>query len=364
MRVDHHALTGKKKLAGALLGAALVMSPALAAACVYGCSSMDSGGTGGVGGGSPAPAPPAATTPAPGGGTTMTASETWTDGRMIAQSVTIAPGAAVTIAAGATVTVAAGATITVQGTLAAASASGPHAKLTGSGWTGLVVARGGTLTLGGVDVAGATTAIHVGAGAAKAEYDDATIDGATTPFAVDVGGALGVARASVTAPGGPSKISGALTASHLDYASNGREGITTLDPSATLAIDDSTLHGTGPSGDMLVAAAGAKSVHVAHTTISNVHCAFHFDSIDAFDISTTEIQGNAWGFMLYGSSGAGPRSVTYSNVQGNSDYAYETQGNNGPITFDHCYVSGQTAAGSAVAVTNPATAVVGGTGPR
>src|SRR5260370_15334840 len=107
----------------------------------------------------------------------------WTDGTKLSGGVTIAAGNTVTVAAGATITVAAGTTITVVGTLAARSASPTHAKVTGSGWNGIVVAEGGTLSLDGVDLVGASTALDIQRGA-KAEYDDGNIDGAAMPFNV------------------------------------------------------------------------------------------------------------------------------------------------------------------------------------
>jgi hypothetical protein len=293
---------------------------------------------------------------------------TLTDGMKLASSLIIAPTDTVTIAPGATISLPANATITVQGTLTATSSAGMHAKLSGAGWIGVVVAAGGTLALDGVDISGATTAIQAQANDAKAEYDNGTIDSATTPFAVDKGGKLSTSHATVTGTRGSSSVSGALVASHLDYDSNGHEGITTMDPGATLAIDDSTLHGAGPNvaADMIVSGS-AKSIHVGYTTISTVHCAFHFNAIDAFDVTYSNLEGNAYGFMLYGSSGQGPRSVTYTNIA-NNPVAFDTMGNNGPITFDNDYVSGSTTGtadmGGPVTVTNPQGALIDGTGPR
>jgi hypothetical protein len=297
-----------------------------------------------------------------GGSTTTTGATTWSDGQQLTSSITIAAGDVVTIAPGATITVAANAIITVAGTLTASSASPTHAKLTGTGWTGIVVASGGTLSLDGVDIAGASAALDVQGGAAKAEYDDGTIDGSSFPFDVEKGAALTTAHATVTTAMGGSQVSGAFTATYLDYDSNGYAGITTADPAATLSVENSTLHGSGPYADFLVSAGGAASFHVAHTDISNVHCGFHFDAITGFDISYTNVHGNAYGFMLYGSSGDAARSVSYSNVDDNTDYAYAAEGYNGPITFDHCYLTGQTTSG--VTITNPETAAVGGTGPQ
>ena len=115
---------------------------------------------------------------------------------------------------------------------------------------------------------------------------------------------------------------------------------------------------------MLIAQGGAAKFHVAYTTISNVHCGFHFDVVSEFDISYINDQSNAFGFMLYGSSGAGPFTVSYSNITQNSAYAYDTQGSNAPITFDHDYVTGTTNNGTAVSVTNAQNVAVTGTGPR
>ncbi|HEX8796151.1 MAG TPA: hypothetical protein VF765_34615, partial [Polyangiaceae bacterium] len=298
-----------------------------------------------------------------GGGMTITGNVMWNDGQMIAQSVTIGAGATVTVAPGATITVSSGVTITIDGTLTASSTT-KAATITGTGWTGIVVASGGTMNLTGVDISGAMTAIDVQKGATMAEYDSGTINAATTPFKIESGATFGTKSATVTGTLGSTSIGGSFTASKLTYNSNGNEGIVTTDPTAQLSIEDSTLQGTGPTGDMLISQGGAAKFHVAYTTISNVHCGFHFDAISEFDISYINDQSNAWGFMLYGSSGAGPFTVTYSNITQNTAYAYDTQGTNSPITFDNDYVTGTTNAGTAVSVTNAQNATVPGTGPR
>jgi hypothetical protein len=267
------------------------------------------------------------------------------------------------VAPGATITVATGTTITVAGTLAARSASPTHAKITGSGWNGIVVAGGGTVSLEGVDLVRASTALDIQMGA-KAEYDDGNIDGAATPFSVEAGGALTTQRSTVTGPRGASLVAGTFTASHLDYNAGDNSGIITTDPAATLSMEDSMLHGSGPYGDFLVSQGGAATFHVGHTNISNVHCAFHFDTIASFDISYTNIRQNAYGFMMYGSSGLGPRTVAHSNIDNSPGIAYDASGQNGPIAFDHCYVTGNVNPGDSVTTTNAETMPVPGTGPR
>lgn len=324
-------------------------------------SSGSSGGSSSSGASSSGASSGGSTSSSGGSSTTITSNTTWTDGTTLAGSVTIASGATVTIAPGATVNVAANAAITVQGTLTASSAT-THAKLTSTAWTGLVVDSGGTLTLDGVDLVNAATALQTNTGAVKAEYDDGTITASGGPFNIAKGTTLGTKHATVTGTKGASRIAGSLVASFLDYDSNGNEGIVTTDPTATESIEDSKLHGSGPVADMVVSVQGS-SIHIAYTDVTNVHCGFHFDAIDSFDVSYTNVQSNSYGFMLYGSSGKGTRSVSYSNVDQNS-IAYDTQGSNGPITFDHDYVTGTMNPGTAVSVTNAAKLAVTGTGPR
>ncbi|HEX3343677.1 MAG TPA: hypothetical protein VHS09_03850, partial [Polyangiaceae bacterium] len=89
-----------------------------------------------------------------------------------------------------------------------------------------------------------------------------------------------------------------------------------------------------------------------------------FDAVDAFDVSYSNVETNSYGFMLYGSSGTGTRSVAYSNVDQNQIAYDTTSGNNGPIVFDHDYITGTQTPADAVSVTNASTAAVTGTGPR
>jgi hypothetical protein len=115
---------------------------------------------------------------------------------------------------------------------------------------------------------------------------------------------------------------------------------------------------------MLVSNSAAK-FHVAYTNISHMHCGFHFNSLSEFDVSYVDDDSEAYGFMLYGSGGAGPFTVTYSNIYSNASADYSTLGNNSPITFDHDYSPGtHDDPGSVVSVTNGQSSMVAGTGPR
>jgi hypothetical protein len=48
----------------------------------------------------------------------------------------------------------------------------------------------------------------------------------------------------------------------------------------------------------------------------------------------------------------------------NTDFAFDTQGTNGPITFDNDYITGNTTTGNVVSVTNAQVVTVPMTGPR
>jgi hypothetical protein len=289
----------------------------------------------------------------------------------IGSSITIPAGETVTIDPAAVITMGSGVTVTVDGTLTASSAAS-HAKLGGaSGWVGLVVS--GTLSLDGVDISGASAALDIQSGG-KGEYDDGTILASNAPFNVEASGSLGMKHATLSQAAGTCNVAGSFTASYLTYTGGGSgffDGIVTNSASAQLSIEDSTFTGPGPNGplhDMLVSGSGASKFHVAYTNITGMHCGFHFGAMSEFDISYVNDDSNAFGFMLYGSSGAGPFTVSYSNIDDNGTNgknAYDAEGTNGPITFDHDYVNGITTDPSkAVSVTSPSSAKVSGTGPR
>ncbi|MEO6574491.1 MAG: hypothetical protein ABIP89_11675 [Polyangiaceae bacterium] len=354
---------------------ALPLVSLLSAATLFACSSPTGGGgpsepwtQNGPPAGGPAANPPAPGTPGampgsdggavvPPGAAHISSDETWATGKQITASVVIDSGATVTIAPGAVITCSAGVTISVKGTLTASSVAA-HAKLTGTGWTGILVVSGGTLTIDGVDIVGATTAIE---SEGTATFDHGALTGATTPFLVDIGGKISTTHSSVSSIQGNSTIKGAFVASYLDYDKSANEGILAQDPSATISIDDSTLHGSN-GGDFVVSQAST-SIHVGHTTISGAHCGFHFDSIGKFDITYVTDNTNSWGAMLNGSDN-GPNSITYSNFA-NGSKDIDLQGSNGPLTMDHVYTGGKNSyVGSSPTITHVETMPVATAHPR
>ena len=271
---------------------------------------------------------------ASGGGSTISADTTWADGTKISASTTIASGVTVTIAKGATIAVASGVTITVSGTLTAA-ASAAHAKLTGTGWTGIVVAKGGTLTLDSLDFSGASAPMDV---SGTATYSNGTITAPTTPIDVETGGSLTMTTVTITGSLGFSRINGSFTASHLDYDSNGNEGVTIGDPTAVVKVDNSKFHGTSASGGDMITSNACASLTMTYTSIVGCHCAYHFNNITSFDLENMDLHGDSYGFMMYGSSpSSGTRVFKNSNVEGMAVAGLSESGTNGAITVSGVY---------------------------
>jgi hypothetical protein len=345
-------------------------------------SGSDNGtGSGNGNGATPPPSgttpPPSGTNPTPDPGTpppadasTISADETWAAGKTIAGNVVIAAGVTVTIAPSASITIADGKSITVQGTLKGTSPAASHAKLTGTAWTGVVVAKGGTLALTSVDIDNATTAIDTQAGNVAATFDSSIINAATTPFKVDAGGKLSMTRSNVVGSKGMSSVGGSFTASHLDYDSNGSEGIAMVDPSAVFSADDSRFHGTSNSGGDMIVSNNAKTLHLSHSEIAKCHCAFHINNVTNMDVSFMSLHDDSYGFMQYGSDPAtGTRTVSDSNFVTLAGIGFDEAGINGPITLSNVYFNAVTGGNlhlidKEITVKTPAAAAVAGVGPR
>jgi hypothetical protein len=252
--------------------------------------------------------------------------ETWADGKTITANITIAEGAVVEIASGATVTVSDDVAISVKGTLKVA-AGAAHAKLTGTKWTGLVINSGGTLEADGLDIENAASGVWTKNGNVKAEIENGSII-ADSPFKMEANSKLSIVKTNVKAKAGGSAIAGTFVASYMVYDKGTNGGLTLNDPAGSMTISDSELKGQG-GGDYVISSAG-KLVKLEYTTIGGSHCAIHFTGVDQFIIDHVSADQNDWGAMLYG-SGAGPNSVTASNIRNNVQ-DLDLQNANGPLT--------------------------------
>lgn len=242
--------------------------------------------------------------------------------------------------------------LTVRGRLILAAGAGPHALIApaaGDTWAGIVVASGGTLEAHGLDLDGASTAISVEPGAVRALYDGGTITHVEHPFQVGRAAALEVTNANVVAAKSSSGVSGAFTASRLDYEKSGAEGgVIMNDAGATFDVVDSIFRGTPDAGGDYIISYGSRLVRVAYSTITGAHCAFHFDDVARFEIDHVTAGAAsptgpgdlvAWGAMLYG-SGAGPNVISNSNFV-SSTLNLEQLGINGPLTITNTFTTGK-----------------------
>jgi hypothetical protein len=272
-------------------------------------------------------------------------------------SLAIPPGMTVTIPAGAKIVAGPGVVITVRGVLLVSAGAQAHASIAtaaphpeqAAAWGGIVVESGGRLDVDGLDLAGAKAALTVNVGSLGARYDNGTITDATVPFQIAKGGRLDTAHANVVNAGGSSGINGELHASYLDYAGTGYDGgIVMSDASSILDVTDSTFHGSAIGGYDYIVSYASTLIHIAYSTITDAHCAFHFNDVARFEIDHVTAGASSpggaggqvfWGAMLYG-SGAGPNVISNSNFLG-SDHDLDQQDANGPLTVTNTYTTGK-----------------------
>jgi hypothetical protein len=284
------------------------------------------------------------------------------DGDHLTAALVIPAGSTVTILAGAQIVAAPGVVITVRGVLAVsagAAGAAAHARIAtaaphpeqAAAWGGIVVESGGRLDADGLDIDGVLTALTVNAGSLGARYDHGTITDAAIPFQIAKGGRLDTAHANVVNANGQSGISGELHASYLDYEGGGFSGgIIMSDASSIFDATDSRFHGTAIGGYDYIVSYAATLIHIAYSTITDAHCAFHFDDVARFEIDHVTAGASSpdgaggqdfWGAMLYG-SGAGPNVISNSNFMG-SQNNLDQQNPNGPLTVTNTYTTGNDA---------------------
>lgn len=297
-----------------------------------------------------------------------TGDATWTDGTALTTSVLIQGGSTVTIAPGAHVTAASGVVIWIMGTLKVASSAGPHAVISGAGWTGLRTTDYGILDADGLDLDGATTALDIQQ-QAGATYANGTISNSATPIGIGVAGNLSVTHAYVTSPHGISRVAGALTASYLDYDASDHGAFFVDDKTARFFAEDSTFHNSGPLGsksapDLLTVNAAMK-LHVAYSDLSGAHCGLHFEGVDTVEIDHVTVHDVTNGADVWGSSNTGTRTITSSNFEKLSENFDETNAN-GPFSVSGCYMTGtnKLAASSAITIASPAPQEIADAKPR
>jgi hypothetical protein len=233
-----------------------------------------------------------------------------------------------------------------------ASDKSSHAKLTGSGWGGIVVASGGALALTGVDIGGASTAIHVNGGDKSAAYDYGTITGSN--FVVDTNGTLTMDHAAFV-QGGASTVAGSYTATFLDYSGT---SITLNDAGATVSVADTKVTGAGTGTDFFTSEIGAL-FHAEYSVVTSTHCPYHFDNLTKYTLDHVATRGNGFGLMLYNPD-VGPNTISYSSFE-DANFAQTDRGST--INIDHTYIKAQSTVG-VVNITSAASGPVTAAAPR
>jgi hypothetical protein len=274
--------------------------------------------------------------------------DTWVDGTVLTGTVTIAKDAVVEIAAGAKITCAEGSTLYVAGKIHARAAA-QHAKITCAKWAGLIVSGGGQADLEGVELENGLIGIATAVGALESTFSEGVITNALKPFVVNHDSKLSVSHVKATTPAmvpadqlSQSEIEGTFVASHLDYDSHHSEGITVrkaMDASkgGDLDLQDSNIH--GESAADLVSAYDANHVKVAYTTLTGAHCGLHMQPAESFELDHITSDADIYGITIYG-SGAGPNTVTNSNFTGSAAWIDFQGFDQGHISFDNVYTSG------------------------
>lgn len=239
----------------------------------------------------------------------------WNSQTKITGVVTIPVGTVVTVAPGTKITVGAGAKIIVLGQLVAPNGL----SLIGSNWKGLVVNGSAVLT-------------------------DFVEKGAMQPFYVAASGSLNISGGNISGINDASIVDGIFTAKNLQYVKGSGDGITSSKGSGSISVDASKFSGPGRGvGDFFSLSAG-ELLKVTNSSITKVHCAFHITGLKNMQLDGVNIENNAYGFMMYGSSDAGIRTITNTTMT-NNDFGFDEGSSytkNGAITISNSYIKNNT----------------------
>lgn len=235
----------------------------------------------------------------------------WDSQTKITGVVTIPAGTVVTVAPGTKIKVGAGAKVVVIGQLLAPKGL----TLTGTDWQGLVVTGIAVLT-------------------------DFVEKGARQPFYVATGGALEINGGDISGIKGASLVDGTFTAQNIKYVKGRGDGITSSKDSGVITVDGSKFSGPARgAGDFFSLSAG-QSLTVTNSSVTKVHCAFHITGIKNMQLDNVLIENNAYGFMMYGSSDAGVRTIKNTTMI-NNDFGFDEGSSytkNGVITISNSYI--------------------------
>jgi hypothetical protein len=213
----------------------------------------------------------------------------WSSQTVLKGQVTIPAGQTVTVTPKAKIIVNDGTKIIIDGRLIAPSGL----SLTGKSWSGLVVT--GTALLSDFHETGASTSFRVGP------------TGSLTIHGGDISGVLGA-----------SDVEGKFVADSLRYDKGAGGGINSNNGTGSITIDNSFLTGAGRETGDFFGLYGVKSITLTNSKMTGAHCAFHVTGLQDMKLDHVSIYENSYGFMMYGSSNGGKKTITNTTIKNNS----------------------------------------------
>jgi len=240
-----------------------------------------------------------------------TASSTWNSATVLKGDVTIPAGQTITVAPNTVIHPAAGTKITVLGTLNADQGL----TLASASWVGLSVVGKATLT----------------------SFNES---GAQTPFRVGKLGTLTIHGGKISGILGSSDVEGIFIADNMNYNKGDGGGINSSNGTGSITIDRSTLTGSGRSSGDFFGLYNAKSITLTNSEMTGAHCAFHVLGLTNMTLTMDSIHGNAYGFMMYGSSNQGIKTITGTSITDNS-FGFDegsASTHNGAIVITSSYI--------------------------
>lgn len=225
--------------------------------------------------------------------------------------VTIPLGTVVTVAPGTKISVGPGGKIVVLGELRAPKGL----SLIGADWEGLVVSGSAALT-------------------------DFVQKGARRSLFVTAGGTLKIVGGDISGVNGPSQIDGTLMAQNLRYDKGSGDGITSVKATGVITVDGGRFVGSARgAGDFFSLSAG-QALTVRNSSITKVHCAFHITGVNNMKLDNVVIENNAFGFMMYGSSEVGVKTIKNTTIT-NNDFGFDEGSSftkNGIINISNSFI--------------------------
>lgn len=235
----------------------------------------------------------------------------WNSQTKIIGDVTIPTESVVTVAPGTKITVGVGAKIIVLGQLLAPAGL----ALVGSDWQGLIVTGSAVLT-------------------------NFIEKGAKQSFHVTSGGSLQIIGGDISGVKGPSLVDGTFTAKNLRYEKGAGDGITSERSTGVISVDGGTLTGPARGAGDFFSLSAAQSLSVTNSSITKVHCAFHITGVENMKLDRVVMENNAYGFMMYGSSDSGVRTITNTTIT-NNDFGFDEGASftkNGAISISNSFI--------------------------